>query len=53
MLIPYAFIVRMACFYLGQPPIKMETGGVLYTIFEGSFADKPVISNIVINFVMA
>lgn len=53
MLIPYTFIVRMACFYLSQPPIEMKTGGVLYSIFEASFAEKPILSNVVINLVIA
>ena len=53
MLIPYTFLVRMACFYLAQAPIQMKTGGVLYSIFEQSFSERPILSNIVINLVIA
>ena len=53
MLIPYTFIVRIACFYLGQPPTKMASGGVLYSIFESAFESKTILSHVTINFVIA
>lgn len=53
MLIPYTFIVRVACFYLFEPPVAMETGGVLYNVFYTAFSDKILLSHIVINFIIA
>lgn len=53
MLIPYTFIVRMACFYLYQAPEKMKTAGVLYSLFLESFEDRVLLSLIVINFIIA
>lgn len=53
MLIPYTFIVRMACFYLYQPAEKMETAGVLYNLFMESFQDRVFLSLMVINFIIA
>lgn len=52
LIIPYVFIVRMACFYLNQEPQPMDTGGILYSVFQSAFENRPVFSHIVINFII-
>lgn len=53
MLIPYTFLVRMAGFYLYEAPAKMGTGGVLYNVFQRAFEENVILSQIVINLVIA
>lgn len=53
MLIPYTFLVRMAAFYLHQPPDQVGMNGVLYNVFQQSFLPNVVISHIVINLIIA
>ena len=53
LLIPYTFIVRMACFYFNEAPETLSTGGVLYTVFAQAFEGRNLLANITINLVIA
>ncbi len=53
MLIPYTFLVRLACFFISEGPQPMESAGYLYTIFADAFKNQVVLSFITINLVIA